>query len=199
MWEAPLNVALEGPSVRLEPLASAHTEELRVSGSDPIIWRWMPTGTAPAEGSGMDDWVAAALLEAEAGERVPFAVIDRASGEVIGSTSYLELRPKHRGLEIGWTWYARERWGTGVNAACKLLLLEHAFERAGAIRVEFKTDRRNERSRAALAKIGAQFEGVLRNHRILTDGGYRDSAYYSVIDEEWLALRAGLEEQLRRH
>lgn len=199
MWEAPLNVGLEGPFVRLEPLVSAHAEGLRVSGSDPAIWRWMPTGAAPAEGSGMDDWIAAALREAEAGERIPFAVIDRASGEAIGSTSYLELRPQHRGLEIGWTWYTRERWGTGVNAACKLLLLEHAFERAGAIRVEFKTDRRNERSRAALAKIGAQFEGVLRNHRILTDGGYRDSAYYSVIDEEWLALRAGLEEQLRRH
>lgn len=193
MWDAPLNTTLEGPFVRLEPLALDHADGLRASGSDPVIWRWMPTGTAPSDGSGMDDWIAAALREAEAGERTPFAVVDRGSGRPIGSTSYLELRPEHRGLEIGWTWYARDRWGTGVNAACKLLLLEHAFERAGAIRVELKTDRRNERSRAAMEKIGAQFEGVLRNHRVLPDGGYRDSAYYSVIYEEWPAVRARLE------
>ncbi len=196
MWEAPLNVPLEGPLVRLEPLTSGHAEGLGASGSDPVIWRWMPTGTAPAEESGMDEWIDAALREAAAGERVPFAVVDRRSGQAIGSTSYLELRAEHRGLEVGWTWYARERWGSGVNAACKLLLLEHAFERAGAIRVELKTDRRNERSRAAMEKIGARFEGVLRNHRVLPGGGYRDSAYYSVIDEEWPAVRSGLEKLL---
>ncbi len=137
-------------------------------------------------------WLATALREAEAGTRVPFAVLDAGSGRPIGSSSYLTLRPEHRGLEIGYTWMSRESWGTGANTEAKLLLLEHAFERLGCMRVEFKTDALNTRSRAALAAIPAQFEGIFRRHMLVRDGELRDSAYYSVIDAEWPAVKTAL-------
>jgi RimJ/RimL family protein N-acetyltransferase len=114
----------------------------------------------------------------------------------VGSTRYLTLRPEHAGLEIGSTWYRRDLWGTGVNVESKLLLLEHAFERLGCRRVEFKTDARNERSRAALAALPAQFEGVFRKHMLVRGGERRDSAYYSIVDDEWPAVRASLEHRL---
>ena len=128
----------------------------------------------------------------------PSATLDAHTGEPVGSTRYLALRPEHRGLEIGWTWLAPSRWGTGANVEAKLLMLEHAFEALGCMRVEFKTDRRNERSRNAIAALPARFEGTFRKHMILPNADIRDSAYYSIVDDEWPAVRANLERRLSR-
>jgi hypothetical protein len=125
-----------------------------------------------------------------------FSIADAATGDVVGSTRFLTLRPEHRGLEIGYTWLARAAWGTGANVEAKLLMLEHAFERLGCARVEFKTDERNWRSRRALEALGARFEGVFRKHMLLQDGTWRDSAYYSVIDDEWPAVKTALQQRL---
>jgi RimJ/RimL family protein N-acetyltransferase len=114
----------------------------------------------------------------------------------VGSTRYLTLRPEHRGLEIGWTWLASSRWGTGANVEAKLLMLEHAFERLGCLRVEFKTDRRNDRSRGALAALPARFEGVFRKHMLVRGGERRDSAYYSIVDDEWPEIEGNLRRRL---
>jgi RimJ/RimL family protein N-acetyltransferase len=125
-----------------------------------------------------------------------FTTIDRRSGELIGSTRYLNVREVHRGVEIGWTWLTPAVWRTGANIEAKLLMLEHAFERLECIRVEFKTDCRNERSRAALAALPAKFEGVFRKHMLMSGVGVRDSAYYSITDEEWPEVRANLQRRL---
>lgn len=142
-------------------------------------------------------WFQDTLAACEAGSECVFATLDRASGRPIGSTGYHELRQSHRGLEVGGTWLEPPAWRTGVNIETKLLMLEHAFERLGCIRVEFKTDSRNERSLAALAALPARFEGIFRRHMIIEDVGVRDSAYYSVIDDEWPAVRENLERRLR--
>jgi RimJ/RimL family protein N-acetyltransferase len=141
--------------------------------------------------------VAEAVAAREAGLEGPYATVDRVSGRAIGSTRYLALRPEHRGLEIGWTWLDPAHWAGGANVESKLLLLEHAFDRLGCIRVEFKTDARNERSRAALATLPAQFEGVFRRHMVVP-GGLRDSAWYSVIADDWPQVRANLRRRLAR-
>src|SRR4051794_19077680 len=143
-----------------------------------------------ADASGDEEfatWFAAALDASARGVEAPFAVV--VAGEAVGSTRYLSLRPEHAGLEIGFTWYRRDLWGRSVNVESKLLLMEHAFERLSCLRVEFKTDARNERSRAALAALPAQFEGVFRKHMLVRGGERRDSAYYSVVDDEWPAVR----------
>jgi RimJ/RimL family protein N-acetyltransferase len=131
------------------------------------------------------------------GHEVPFTVRDAGDGRVLGCTRFLSLALDHLCAEIGWTWYARSVWGTGVNVETKLLLLGHAFQTVGLRRVEFKTDARNERSRGALTALGAHFEGVFRKHKVLPDGSARDSAYYSVIDDEWPLVRTGLTERLK--
>jgi RimJ/RimL family protein N-acetyltransferase len=118
--------------------------------------------------------------------------VDAATGKLVGSTRYLALRPEHRGLEIGWTWLAPAHWQTGANVEAKLLMLEHAFESLGCLRVEFKTDSRNERSRAALAALPARFEGIFRKHMLVRGGERRDSAYYSIIDDEWPEVKVNL-------
>lgn len=183
-------VVLEGDVVRLEPLAATHLAGLVEAGRDPAIWTWMfaPLTTREA----MAAWLDAAIGAADAGLELPFATVERASGRVVGSTRYLSLALEHRRLEIGWTWLAPAWQGTAVNSEAKLLLLEHAFEAVGCRRVEFKTDARNERSRAALEAIGARFEGVFRKHMIMADGRQRDSAWFSIVDDEWPAVREGL-------
>jgi RimJ/RimL family protein N-acetyltransferase len=187
-----LAARLDGRLVTLEPLQPRHEPELREAARDPRIWRWMH---ADASGDGeFARWFAAALDAAASGSEAPFAVV--VGGEAVGSTRYLSLRPEHAGLEIGFTWYRRDLWGRGVNVESKLLLLEHAFERLGCLRVEFKTDARNDRSRAALAALPAQFEGVFRKHMLVRGGERRNSAYYSVVDDEWPAVRANLERRL---
>jgi RimJ/RimL family protein N-acetyltransferase len=136
------------------------------------------------------------MAASEAGTEGAFATIDADTGQPIGSTRYLALRPEHRSLEIGWTWLAPACWRTGANVEAKLLMLWHAFEDLGCLRVEFKTDARNDRSRAALAALPAQFEGVFRKHMLVRGGERRDSAYYSIIDEEWPEVRENLERRL---
>jgi N-acetyltransferase len=187
-WVEP--VVLEGSRVRLEPLRPAHLDDLRLVAFDEPIWRWTIMG--PQDEAGLRRWFETALANAEAGIERPFATIDRASGRAVGSTRYLSIVPEHRRLEIGWTWIATALQRTGANREAKLLQLGHAFERLGANRVEFKTHARNEPSRTALAGIGAQFEGVFRNHMIMPDGSLRDSAYFSVTAAEWPAVKARL-------
>jgi RimJ/RimL family protein N-acetyltransferase len=130
-------------------------------------------------------WLDEALAASRRGTAAPFAIVSTATGEPIGSTRYGTLRPEHRGLEVGWTWLARRAWGTGANAEAKLLLLQHAFERLGCLRVEFKTDARNRRSRRALEALPARFEGIFRKHMLVRDGDVRDSAYYAITDDDW--------------
>jgi N-acetyltransferase len=193
MWDE-LSTRLEGKIVALEPLEAHHEEGLLAASQHPEIWQWL----APIGGSReyFSAWFAASLADSQAGRECVFATVDRRSGRPIGSTRYLSLREAHRGLEIGWTWLVPSLWRTGANVEAKLLMLEHAFERLGCMRVEFKTDARNERSRAALAALPAQFEGVLRRHMIMPGIGRRDSAYYSVIDDDWPEVRANLKRRL---
>jgi RimJ/RimL family protein N-acetyltransferase len=188
-----LTQRLEGRHVVLEPLAARHEEPLFAAAQDDEVWRWL-TGTAPTREQ-FAAWFARALHAAQTGTEGPFATIDAASGRALGSSRYLAIRPAHRGLEIGWTWLARPAWQTGANIEAKLLMLEHAFQRLQCVRVEFKTDAHNERSRAALAALPAQFEGIHRHHMI-QPYGMRDSAYFSVIASEWPAVRENLQRRL---
>jgi RimJ/RimL family protein N-acetyltransferase len=190
MWKNLVSV-LEGEIVRLEPLARRHEKELFEAALDERIWRWMPYDAGGSR-ERFQDWLEDALAASSAGTEAAFATVEAATGELVGSTRYLALRPEHRGLEIGWTWLAPAHWQTGANVEAKLLMLEHAFERLGCLRVEFKTDSRNERSRAALAALPAQFEGIFRKHMLVRGGERRDSAYYSIIDDEWPEVRENL-------
>ena len=197
-----LAVVLAGEIVRLEPLARRHEAGLFEAARDERIWRWMPFpdgegGYYPAASrDSFRRWLDDALARSEAGTEGAFATLDARTGEPIGSTRYLALRPEHRGLEIGWTWLAPARWRTGANVEAKLLMLGHAFGPLGCMRVELKTDRRNETSRNAMAALPARFEGVFRKHMLRPDGGVRDSAYYSIVDDEWPEVRENLRRRL---
>ena len=193
-WVEP--VVLEGTRVRLEPLRADHLADLERVAFDLPIWQWTIMG--PQDAAGLRRWVDTALANQEAGTERPFATIDVASGRAVGSSRYMTIVPEHKRLEIGWTWIATAFQRTGANREAKLLQLTHAFETLGANRVEFKTHARNERSRNALAGIGATFEGVFRNHTIMPDGSLRDSAYFSVIAGEWPAVKAALAARLDR-
>jgi RimJ/RimL family protein N-acetyltransferase len=196
---ADLRRTFSGRLVRVEPLAAEHEAGLiEAASGDPDIFAWMPVDMASSRDA-LREWLASSLAAAGEGGAVPFAIVAADSnppGQVLGSTRFLELRFEHLRAEIGWTWLTRSAWSTGVNVETKLLLLEHAFERVGLRRVEFKTDARNERSRGALLALGTTFEGILRKHMVVRDGGERDSAYYSVIDDEWPALKSRLRERL---
>jgi RimJ/RimL family protein N-acetyltransferase len=194
MWENLASV-LEGKIVRLEPLERRHGQGLFEAAQDERIWRWMHYDASESQES-FHAWLEDALAASSAGTEVAFATLDTGTGEPIGSTRYLALRPEHRGLEIGWTWLAPSHWQTGANVEAKLLKLEHAFERLGCLRVEFKTDSRNERSRAALAALPARFEGVFRKHMLVRGGERRDSAYYSIIDDKWPEVRENLRRRI---
>ncbi len=183
-------VVLEGPRVRLEPLRPEHAEDLLAAAADPLVWRWLPE-QVPSRAD-LDRWLEEALRAQASGTEYPFAVVDLRSGRAVGSTRYMDVSAAHRAVEVGWTWYAPQAWGTAVNPEAKLLLLGHAFERWEAIRLYLKTDSLNLRSRAAILKLGARYEGDLRNHRIRPDGSYRHSSYYSILDTEWPAVKAGL-------
>jgi RimJ/RimL family protein N-acetyltransferase len=193
-WVEP--VTLEGELVRLEPMSLDHLPGLTQVGLDAEIWRWMPMFVQSPQD--MRTLVEEALAEARAGTMVPFTTIERATGKPVGSTRFLSIVPQHRRLEIGWTWLAPAWQHSPVNTEAKLLMLRHAFEKLGALRVEFKTDALNEKSRTALLKIGAVEEGVFRRHMVMPGGRLRDSAYYSVTDEEWPEVRVRLESRLRR-
>ena len=193
----PVPVVLYGDTVRLEPLASGHADELLDAGADPEIWRYMPI-RQPQTVDEVRAWIDEAWQQASTGDQLPFAILDAESDRVLGSTRYLEIRRAWRTLEIGWTWLAAKAQRTAANTECKLLLLKHAFDDLGALRVQFKTDGRNLRSEEAVERIGAVKEGVLRKQRINHDGFVRDAVYYSILDDEWPAVRARLQEKLNR-
>jgi len=193
----PRPVTLEGRFVRLEPMSADHAEGLFEAGRFDELWTYM---SVPPWRT-VDDarqWMSAAMAAAEAGDAVPFVTIERAGGRAVGSTRFFDIRRAHRALEIGHTWVAPAFQRTAINTEAKLLLLGHAFDELGALRLQFKTDARNVRSQRALERIGALREGVLRRHMVLWDGFVRDSVCYSVIDTEWPAVRAKLESMLRR-
>jgi len=190
-----LTARLEGSIVRLEPLREEDAEELWEAAQASEIWAWLANLN---ERERFDLWMQLTLEAMEAGREGPFTTRDARTGKAIGSSRYLNIRPADRVVEIGWTWLHPSAWRSGANVEAKLLMMRHAFETLGCVRVEFKTDARNERSRAALAALPAQFEGILRNHMIVPDVGQRDSAYYSVIDSEWPEVRANLERRLAR-
>jgi RimJ/RimL family protein N-acetyltransferase len=190
-------VVLTGQFVRLEPLTEDHAAGLAAVGMDDSIWEYMPYGAMHSE----DDirrWVVTILDRMAEGTDLPFVVIHLASGRVAGTTRYMEIRPAHGGLEIGGTWYGAEFRRTQVNTECKYLLLRQAFEELGCIRVQLKTDSRNERSQRAIERLGAVKEGILRNHMILPDGYIRHSIYYSIINSEWPQVKIKLEEMLAK-
>ncbi len=184
-------LVLEGVHVRLEPLAKAHLAGLAQVGLEEELWRWIPTPVRTQEE--MAAYIETALAEQERGVSLPFAIVDKATGRAIGSTRYGNIDRTHRRVEIGWTWVAREWQRTAMNTEAKYLLLKHAFEMLGCIRVELKTDSLNERSRAAILRIGAREEGIFRNHMITSTGRIRHTVYFSIIDSEWPAVKARVE------
>ncbi len=187
-------VTLEGTRFRLEPMRASHHGVLCAIGLDGDLWRLSPKPLRTAED--VTEYIAFALREREAGRALPFVVTERASGEVIGSTRFGAIEPAHRRVEIGWTWYAPRWQRTRANTEAKYLLLRHAFETLGCIRVELKTDALNERSRAAIRRIGAREEGTLRHHMVTASGRLRDTVYYSILEGEWPAVKAALEARL---
>ena len=190
-----LTTTLEGSIVTLEPLRPEHAEELWEAAQAPEIWAWLANLNERAR---FDYWLELSFEAAEAGREGPFVTRLNADGRPVGSSRFLNVRAADRVVEIGWTWLNPRAWRSGANVEAKLLMMGHAFETLDCVRVEFKTDARNERSRAALAALPARFEGILCNHMIVPDVGQRDSAYYSVIPSEWPAVRRNLESRLGR-
>jgi N-acetyltransferase len=188
VWVEP--VTLTGAVVRLEPLTLEHVEALALVGLEPELWRWQPTPIASVDD--MRRYVTTALEQRGRGVSEPFAIVDLASGRVIGSTRYMEITPEHRRLEIGYTWLGAAWQRTGANSEAKRLLLTHAFETLGAIRVVFKTETNNVQSRAAITRLGAVQEGIFRQHLIADSGRRRDMVYFAILDSEWPAVKAAL-------
>jgi RimJ/RimL family protein N-acetyltransferase len=188
-WTAP---TLEGRIVRLEPLRPEHEQALWEASRDERTWRWLSIGQ-PRTQDEWHAWMAQALAAANAGTEIPLVTI---RDDIVGSTRFLTLRPEHRSVEIGWTWLHPSAWGSGANVEAKYLQLRHAFETWGCRRVELKTDALNERSRGALEALGATFEGIHRKHMLVRGGESRDSAWYSVLDDDWPEIRARLEARL---
>lgn len=184
---------LEGRLVRLEPLTRDHEEPLWEASRDPRTWRWLSI-VQPQTRAEWSAYMQQALDAADEGREIPFVTMR--DERVVGSTRYLALRPEHRSLEIGWTWLHPSAWRTGANVEAKLLQLAYAFETLGCRRVELKTDALNERARGALEALGTTFEGVHRKHMLVREGENRDSAWYSVLDDEWSSVRAHLEQRL---
>jgi RimJ/RimL family protein N-acetyltransferase len=187
-------VTLEGQHVRLEPLSLDHHAALCAVGLDEALWRW--TTSLVLTPDDMQTYIQTALQEQAEGRALPFTTIDKTSGRVVGSTRYGNIDRSNRRVEIGWTWIGRQWQRTHVNTEAKYLMLKHAFEVLGCIRVELKTDSLNEKSRSAILRIGAKEEGTLRNHMITYSGRYRHTIYFSIIDSEWPQVKADLEAKL---
>lgn len=188
-------ITLEGKFARLETLSLAHAPDLFSVAQDDDIWRHMPVPT-PTSVDDVRAWIQDALNVQERGLFLPFAIIDRATKRAIGSTRYLDISAHDRHVEIGWTWLGKNFWRTPLNTECKYLLLQHAFETLGCIRVSLKTDLRNERSQRAIERIGAVREGVWRRVVVMHDGYQRSSVFYSILDDEWVNVKARLEEKM---
>lgn len=185
-------IALDGKFVRPEPLEERHRDPLRPAAQHPEIF----TVTTSALGPLYEPYIDNALKRSDGIHEIAFAVLSKAANRYVGMTRYLNIEEAHKKLEIGSTWYEPSAWGGPVNPECKLLLMRHAFETLKFHRVEYKTDVRNLRSRAAILKLGATQEGIFRKHMIMADGHVRDSVYFSIIDTDWPAVRAGLERRL---
>jgi RimJ/RimL family protein N-acetyltransferase len=190
------STTLIGDRVRLEPLTADHREPLREIARDERIWEWM---LFDGSGPGFDLWFDDAVTQERAGRRISFIVRQKSDGRLIGTTSYLDILEAHKRVEIGSTWYVPEVWGTAVNPECKLLLLGHAFEVFGVNRVALVTDGLNQRSQAAITKLGAVREGVLRSHMISPGSRIRDSVFFSIIASEWPRTRGQLEARVKAH
>ncbi len=188
-------ITLEGRAVRLEPLRLEHAAALASLCEDEVFEFTSMVLRTQAD---VEGYIASALEAATRSAEQPFFIREQSTGAPLGTTRYMTISRNDRTLEIGHTWLGRRAWRTRVNTECKFLLLRHAFETLNAIRVQFKTDRRNLRSRAAIERIGAKFEGILRNHMLVRGGQVRDSAHFSVIDTEWPEVKARLQEQLAR-
>ena len=194
----PKPIQLEGRFVRLEPLAAGHAEGLLAAARAPAIWTYMPVPPPDSVGD-VQKWIEDAQRGQQAGTELAFATVRRADGRMVGSTRYLDIRRPHRALEIGWTWLAPEAQRTPVNTEAKYLMLRHAFETHGAVRVQLKTDERNEKSRRAILGLGAIFEGVLRNYQTRPHDGYvRNTAMYGITERDWPDVKARLEARLLR-
>jgi N-acetyltransferase len=189
-------VTLRGRFATLEPLEAGHAPALALASADGELWRLWYTSVAPPDR--MAEYVAAALDMRERLNAMPFAVRDNATGDVVGCTRFFNVDAKNRRVEIGHTWYAKRAQRTPVNTECKLMLLAHAFDVLGCIAVEFRTHWFNHASRAAIARLGAKQDGVLRNHQLAPDGAKRDTVVFSIIDNEWPAVRAHLRFHLDR-
>jgi RimJ/RimL family protein N-acetyltransferase len=189
-------VTLEGRHVRLEPLTKEHLAGLAEVGLDEELWRWIPTQVLTAQE--MEAYIETALDEQARGVSLPFAITEKATGKVVGSTRYGNIERTHHRVEIGWTWVARPWQRSAINTEAKYLLLKHAFETLGCMRVELKTDSLNERSRAAILRIGAREEGLFRNHMITHSGRIRHTVYFSVVDSEWPNVKMRLEAMLSK-
>ncbi len=194
MWLS--NTVLVGKGVELVPLAEDHLSDLAAAVNDGELWRlWVTSVPKPGE---IDGWYRAAMARRDEVGDLPFAVIDRRTGRAIGTTRLCNPDEENRRVEIGYTWYAASRQRTGVNTEAKRLLLTHAFETLRCIAVEFRAHRLNRRSRAAIERLGAHLDGILRNHRILADGTYRDTAVYSILHSEWPAVKAHITQLSKR-
>lgn len=188
-------LTLSGTHARLEPLALKHADDLLVAAQPDEIWEWLAAAPVKTRDA-MHTWLQRAEQDNAARTQIWFAIIRRADNRAVGVTSYMDIRPKDRGLEIGGTWLTPEAWRTAINTEGKYLLLRHAFETLGCIRVQLKTDARNIRSQRAIERLGAVKEGILRKQMILHTGHQRDTVMYSIIDTEWSAVKARLEEKL---
>lgn len=188
----PQPVTLSGKLITLKPLSLDHAEDLFYAGQNELIWRYMPVHKSNTIDE-TNTWIADALKDQQAGTQIPFAISLNEMGKAIGSTRYLDIQIPNRSLEVGWTWISSDYQRTGVNTECKYLLFRHAFETLGAVRVQLKTDGRNIQSQKAIARIGATHEGVLRKSRLVWDGVYRDTVYYSILDTEWQHVKSRLE------
>jgi RimJ/RimL family protein N-acetyltransferase len=184
---------LDGRFVRLEPLEERHREAVRPAAQHPEIFAYF----TPMMGAHFDPYIDNALRRSDGVQEIAFAVLLKAEDRYVGMTRYLAIEEAHRRLEIGSTWYEPAVWAGEVNPECKLLLMRHAFETLKFHRVEYKTDARNVRSRAAILKLGATQEGIFRKHMIMADGHVRDSVYFSIVDTDWPAVKAGLEKRLQ--
>lgn len=190
-------LVLEGEKVKLVPLESAHFSDLANVAIDARIWEHISLNLADTEKMMLH--LKSSVLKRISGEHYPFTVIDKQKDKIIGSTFLHNIFPEHRKLEIGWTWYDPAYWRTGYNRECKLLLLTYCFETLKAVRVQLQTDENNARSRTAILGIGATFEGILRKERIRMNGQFRNTAMYSIIDDEWRYIKAKLTGETNKH
>lgn len=188
---------LEGQTVKLVPLEGSHKEGLLKAAADGKLWEMWFTSVPSAKN--IDNYIGRALHQKHIGTEFPFAVLNKSNGDIIGSTRYCNLKPEHRRLEIGYTWYAKKYQRTGVNTECKYLLLQYAFETLDCKAVQFLTNWYNLRSREAIARLGAKQDGILRNHRLNDDGSCRDTVVFSIIEQEWASVKKVLKYEMKKY